>query len=223
MAGAALLNGRRTGRAFRHPVYGVIFSRRDIRRFRRAPLPEKVLRRILTAAHHAPSVGYMQPWNFIVIRDTAVRTRVKRLFLRENAKAARRFRGKRRRLYDRLKLEGIEEAPVNLCITCDTRRFGPHVLGRNTLRRTDLYSTCLAVQNLWLAARAEGVGVGWVSILRNEDLKRILRIPAGVLPVAYLCLGYPSEFLPIPELEQAGWACRLPLGQVVFEDFWGGR
>jgi len=205
----------------RHPVYDLIFSRRDVRRFLPRPVPEGVLRRILTAAHHAPSVGFMQPWNFIVIRDAAIKAKVKRMSVAENAKAARRFRGKRRLLYDRLKLEGILEAPINLCITCDSRRFGPHVLGRNTIRRTDVYSTCCAVQNLWLAARAEGVGVGWVSILKNAQLKRILKIPAGVSPVAYLCVGYPVEFLPQPELERAGWAPRLRLDGLVYLDRWG--
>ncbi|MDO8730650.1 MAG: 5,6-dimethylbenzimidazole synthase [Candidatus Omnitrophota bacterium] len=206
-----------------HPVYDLIFSRRDVRRFLPRPVPEEILRRILTAAHHAPSVGFMQPWNFIVIRDPAVKAKVKGMFTRESAKAARNFRGKRLALYKRLKLEGILEAPINLCITCDSRRFGPNVLGRNTIRRTDVYSTCCAVQNLWLAARAEGIGVGWVSILKNAQLKRILKIPAGVSPVAYLCVGYPVEFLPQPELERVGWAPRLPMDGLVYLDHWGRK
>ncbi len=201
----------------------MIFSRRDVRRFLTTPIPEKVLKRILLAAHHAPSVGFMQPWNFLVIRDPAVKGKVKDLFLRENARAAQVFRGRRRRLYESLKLEGILEAPINLCITCNPRRLGPHVLGRHTIRRTDVYSTCCAVQNLWLAARAEGIGVGWVSILRNDRLKRILGIPSGIFPVAYLCLGYPEEFLSRPELEEVGWASRVPMEQLVFNDRWGRR
>lgn len=206
-----------------HPIYRVIFSRRDVRRFHSRPIPDPILHRILEAAHHAPSVGFMQPWNFILVRDPAVRAEVKRLFLVENRKAARRFRGARRRLYSRLKLEGIEESAVNICVTCDTNRFGPHVLGRNTIRQTDVYSTCCAVQNLWLAARAEGIGVGWVSILRNAPLKRILKIPAGVQPVAYLCLGYPEKFLDRPELETVGWAPRLSLERLIYVDAWGNR
>ena len=209
--------------SLQHPVYDLIFSRRDVRRFLTRPVPEAVLRRILTAAHHAPSVGFMQPWNFIVIRDRQVKQKVKDLFLRENARAARMFRGKRRRLYSRLKLEGILEAPVNLCVTCDPSRLGPHVLGRHTNRRTDVYSTCCAVQNLWLAARAEGLGVGWVSIVSNPRLKKVLGIPAGILPVAYLCVGYPVEFLPEPELQRAGWAERLPLDDLIFSDHWGRK
>ena len=207
----------------KHPVYDLIFSRRDVRRFLPRPIAEKALQRILTAAHHAPSVGFMQPWNFIVIRDPEVKRRVKELFLRENRKAGAVYRGRRRRLYEGLKLEGIEEAPVNLCVTCDPARLGPHVLGRHTVRRTDVYSTCCAVQNLWLAARAEGIGVGWVSILRNGSLKKILGIPAGIIPVAYLCVGYPVEFLPQPELEKVGWASRLPVKRLVFSDRWGRR
>ena len=212
---------RSSAKTLPHPVYDLIFSRRDVRRFLPRPVPEEILRRILTAAHHAPSVGFMQPWNFIVIRDPAVKAKVKGMFTRENAKAVRNFKGKRLALYKRLKLEGILEAPINLCITCDSRRFGPHVLGRNTIRRTDVYSTCCAVQNLWLAARAEGIGVGWVSILKNAQLKRILKIPAGVSPIAYLCVGYPVEFLPQPELERVGWAPRLSMDGLVYLDRWG--
>lgn len=204
-----------------HPIYEVIFSRRDVRRFKSREIPRDVLRRILTAAHHAPSVGFMQPWNFIVIRDPEVKARMKRLFLRENERASKRFRGRRRTVYNGLKLEGILEAPVNLCVTCDPKRFGPHVLGRNTLRRTDLYSTLCAIQNLWLAARAEGIGVGWVSILRNDRLRKILQIPSGVFPVGYFCLGFPEEFLPEPELQKAGWASRVPLKDLIYADRWG--
>jgi 5,6-dimethylbenzimidazole synthase len=204
-----------------HPIYQLIDSRRDVRRFLPRPIATNLLKRILAAAHQAPSVGFMQPWNFILITDPRVKARIKRLFLVENARAAQRFRGRRRRLYDRLKLEGILEAPLNICVTCDPRRAGPHVLGRDTIRRTDVYSTCCAIQNLWLAARAEGIGVGWVSILRNERLKRALGIPPGVIPVAYLCVGYPTEFLKQPELELVGWAPRRRLERLIFYDRWG--
>lgn len=206
-----------------HPIYRLIAARRDVRRFLPRPIPEDTLTRMLTAAHQAPSVGFMQPWNFIVIRDPTVKAKIKQVFLTENTKAARRFRGRRRRLYSRLKLEGIEEAPVNICVTCDPRRFGPHVLGRNTIRQTDVYSTCCAIQNLWLAARAEGIGVGWVSILRHRPVKTILGIPAQIHPVAYLCMGYPVEFLDQPELEQVGWAPRLSLARLLFFDAWGRK
>jgi 5,6-dimethylbenzimidazole synthase len=206
-----------------HPIYQVIFARRDVRHFRADPVPEEVLYRLLLAAHHAPSVGFMQPWNFITVRDPAVKAQVKRAFLEENARAACHYHGQRRLLYDSLKLEGILEAPINLCVTCDRSRFGPHVLGRNSIPETDLFSTCCAIQNLWLAAYAEGIGVGWVSIVQPERLRQILQIPDAVVPVAYLCLGYPEAFLPKPELELVGWAPRLALADLIFTDRWGRR
>ena len=209
--------------AERTMFYRIVESRRDVRAFKLDPVPEAVLLRVLNAAHHAPSVGFMQPWNFIIIRDRAVRAQVKAMFLRENERAAAIFSGERALLYRSLKLEGIEEAPINLCVTCDRTRSGPDVLGRHTIVDTDLYSTCCAVQNLWLAARAEGIGVGWVSILDNDELGRVLDIPAHVVPVAYLCLGYAQEFLAEPELERRGWARRLPLDELMFSDRWGNR
>jgi 5,6-dimethylbenzimidazole synthase len=208
--------------ADRETLYRVIGSRRDVRAFRRDPVPDDVLARILQAGHQAPSVGFMQPWNFIVIRDQVTRARVRGIFLRENERAATNYAGDRADLYRALKLEGLEDAPINLCVTCDRTRGGPHVLGRNTIIDTDLYSTCCAVQNLWLAARAEGVGVGWVSILDNDALRGVLGIPEHVVPVAYLCVGYPREFLDTPELERRGWASRLPLEDVVYHERWEG-
>jgi 5,6-dimethylbenzimidazole synthase len=179
--------------------------------------------RLLEAAHHAPSVGFMQPWDFVLIRDTSTRRRIKGLFDEANEEAACRYSGERAALYRSLKLEGILDAPLNLCVTCDRGRGGPHVLGRATVIDTDLFSTCLAVENLWLAARAEGVGVGWVSILDPIKLGAILELPAGIVPVAYLCLGYVEEFLEGPELEAKGWRERLPLCQLVHVDRWGTR
>ena len=207
--------------AQRESLYRVMSARRDVRRFRRAPVPPaRLLRQLLQAAHHAGSVGFMQPWNFIVITDPRVKRRVHAMFLEENRRAATSYHGKRRRLYDSLKLEGILEAPVNICVTCDRQRGGPHVLGRHTIRDTDIFSTCCAIQNLWLAARAEGVGVGWVSIVSNLRLRRILGIPSRVLPVAYLCLGYPQRFGAVPELQTIGWRRRLPLNRVICWNRW---
>lgn len=208
----------------RAAVYRAIFERRDVREnFLPVPIHEDLLSRLLSAAHHAGSVGFMQPWNFLVVRDAATKGAVKALFLKANEAAARRYCGERAALYRSLKLEGIEEAPVNLCITCTRQRGGPSVLGRATVPETDLYSTCCAIQNLWLAARAEGIGVGWVSILNYEALKRILGIPRPVKVVAYLCLGYVSEFGARPDLEQAGWRTRLPLDHLTFYERWGQR
>ena len=160
----------------RQGVYRAIYSRRDIRHFRSQPLPERTLARIIQAAHHGPSVGFMQPWDFIVIKDLSVRQQVKELFHRERQAAACFFDEPQRSHYLSLRLEGIVEAPINLCVTCDPTR-GDVVLGRNSIPETDVYSTCCAVQNLWLAARSEGVGVGWVSILKKPQLRKILGIP----------------------------------------------
>jgi 5,6-dimethylbenzimidazole synthase len=205
----------------RAAVYRAIFERRDCRRFLADPLPDDVLARMLTAAHHAPSVGFMQPWNFLLIRSLEVRSWIKAAFERANAGAAERFPDERAAFYRTLKLEGILESPLNLCVTCDRSRHGPVVLGRTTQPEMDLYSTVCAVQNLWLAGRAEGVGVGWVSIIEPDDLRTILRLPDPVIPVAYLCLGRVAEFPDTPELQRVGWLARIDWHPLVFEDVWG--
>ena len=165
----------------------------------------------------------MQPWNFIVVRSQETKNRVYESFLDSNTDGASRFTGERAELYKSLKLEGIREAPINIAVTCDHKRGGQHVLGRNTMAETDLYSTCCAIQNLWLASRAEGLGVGWVSIIDPEIVKKILGIPDQVTLVAYLCLGYPEAFLERPLLESVGWRERLPLEQVVLQERWESR
>jgi 5,6-dimethylbenzimidazole synthase len=208
----------------REGLYRAIRERRDVRsQFLPDPIAPDILARLLQAAHHAPSVGFMQPWDFVVIDSLDIRRKVKALYEQANADAAGNYAGERAAQYRRLKLEGIIDSPINLCITCDRQRGGPHVLGRNTMLETDLFSTCLAVQNLWLAARAEGIGVGWVSIVDPVLLAQTLELPAQVYPVAYLCLGYVSEFLPKPELEIAGWRSRLPLEQLLHGNTWQGR
>lgn len=208
--------------AERDAVYRAIFTRRDVRgQFLSEPVDDDVLQRILLAAHHAPSVGFMQPWNFIVIRDAAVKARAKTAFERANEEAAALFDDDRAGLYSRLKLEGITDAPINLCITCDRSRGGKVVLGRTHNRDTDLYSTVCAVQNLMLAARTEGIGAGWVSIFNEEDIRDLLGLPEAVVPVAYLCLGHVKELFATPELEARGWRKRLDLQSLIFEDRWG--
>ncbi|WP_266180313.1 5,6-dimethylbenzimidazole synthase [Dyella humicola] len=208
--------------AQREGLYRAIHERRDVRsQFLPDPVAPEVLARLLHAAHHAPSVGFMQPWDFIVIDRLQTKQAVKALYDRANADAAEHYAGDRAALYRRLKLEGIVESPINLCITCDRTRGGPHVLGRNTMLDADLFSTCLAVQNLWLAARAEGIGVGWVSIVDPVELAAVLGLPTHVVPLAYLCLGYVSEFLARPELETAGWRSRLPLDSLLHGNQWG--
>ena len=206
----------------RQGLYRAIYARRDIRHFRGDPLPPDALARVIRAAHHGPSVGFMQPWDFILVSDLEKRQQVKDLFLRERQAAAQFFDEPLRCKYLSLKLEGIMEAPVNICITCDPTR-GEEVLGRNSMPETDVYSTCCAVQNLWLAARSEGIGVGWVSILKLPQLRRILGIPPHIIPVAYLCLGYPVEFPGEPLLQTTGWRDRLPLTDLVHYDGWGSQ
>jgi 5,6-dimethylbenzimidazole synthase/cob(I)alamin adenosyltransferase len=206
--------------AWRRGVYEAIGRRRDVRRFRPDPVAPDVLARILWAAHHAGSVGYSQPWSFLVVDDRAVRQRIRDHVDAERVRAADDF-GARKDEYLRLKLEGILDAAVNVAVVCDRQRHGPAVIGRATMRDADLYSTCGAIQNLWLAARAEGLGVGWVSILEPACLAEVLHLPAHVVPVAYLCIGAPRDgFADRPELESAGWLPRLPLAEVVRGDRW---
>jgi 5,6-dimethylbenzimidazole synthase len=205
----------------RRGLYRAIYERRDVRSFFKPnDLPDDVLARLLDAAHHAPSVGLMQPWGFIVIRDGQVRQTIYEIFDRASRAAALIYADDRRAMYDTLKLAGIREAPISLCVTCDEATVRGHGLGRQTMRETALYSTVCAVQNLWLAARAEGVGVGWVSILDIDELRLALGIPETVVPVAYLCLGYVTEFNAEPELETRGWEQRAPLaGLIHFERY----
>jgi 5,6-dimethylbenzimidazole synthase len=205
----------------RRGVYRAIYERRDVRsHFLPESVPEDVLNRLLDAAHHAPSVGFMQPWDFIVIRDAATRRAVYENFERANLQAAQIYQGEQQRLYSDLKLAGIRDAPVNLCVTCDQNRLKGNGLGRQTDPSTALYSTVCAVQNLWLAARAESLGVGWVSILDLDQLKATLGIPQENILVAYLCIGYVSEFRPQPDLEEKGWETRGTLESVTHFDKW---
>lgn len=211
-------------KAERAALYRAIHERRDVRgQFLPDPIDDVVLMRLLAAAHAAPSVGLMQPWNFVVIRSEAMRTRIRAAFEAANDEAREMFSGPRQQLYSQLKLQGISDAPLNLCITCDRSRGGKVVLGRTHNRDTDLYSTVCAAQNLWLAARAEGIGVGWVSIFRDVDLRRILRLPEHVVPVAYLCLGHVRELYDEPELQARGWASRHPLEDMIFNEEWGRK
>ncbi|TCD16767.1 5,6-dimethylbenzimidazole synthase [Oricola cellulosilytica] len=208
----------------RKAVYRAIETRRDVRdQFLPDMLPDELLRRLLEAAHRAPSVGFMQPWDFVVIRDPAQRQRVWELFRSANDEAAEMFSGERRDTYRSLKLEGIRKAPVNICVTCDRTRGGDVVLGRTHNLQMDLYSAVCAVQNLWLAARAEGVGVGWVSIYRDSELRALLGIPDHVEIVAYLCAGFVDQLYVEPELAVKGWRQRLPLEDLIHEDRWDGR
>jgi len=206
--------------ALKRGLYEAIFRRRDIREFISDPIPDDVLARVLTAAHHAASVGFTQPWDFILVRSLERRRRVKEVFEAERQKNAAQFSGARREKYLSLKLEGILEAPLNLIVTCKPDRFGPAVLGKTSIRDVEIYSACLAVENLWLTARAEGLGMGWVSIMRNDALAEIFAIPGDVIPIAYLCVGYVRDFPDCPVLATKRWAERLPPRSLIHFDSW---
>jgi len=202
-------------------LYKAIHSRRDVRsHFTSKPIEDYVLSRILNAAHHAPSVGFSQPWNFILIKDKNTKSKIKKSFEEEKEKSSKLIEEPKKSKYLSFKLEGIYESPVNICVTYDPTKFGPFVIGRSSIPEAGLYSVCCAIQNLWLSARSEGVGLGWVSILSNEILKDVLDLPEHVIPVAYLCLGYVDEFATKPDLEEAGWLPRLGLKDVIYFEKW---
>lgn len=206
----------------RDAVYKTIFSRRDVRReFMKTPIPKAVLERILLAAHHAPSVGFMQPWDFIVVSDTKTKAKLKQGFLAANSESAACFEGKRKEQYQNLKLEGIEEAPLGICVTCDRNRTGSVVLGRTIKPEMDLFSTVCAIQNLWLSARAENLGVGWVSIIHDHVIRDALDIPEEIEIIAYLCLGYVESFQTTPDLERLGWLPRRDMASALHFEKWG--
>jgi nicotinate-nucleotide--dimethylbenzimidazole phosphoribosyltransferase len=219
---AADPRGWRYPEAERAVVQQVIADRRDIRRFRPDPIPDDVLQRVLDAAHRAPSVGLMQPWRMIVVADHERRSAIRLLAQRERLRQADRFDERSRHFLDQ-KIEGVVEAPLGVVVCCDHGEPGAEILGRGTIPQTDVYSTACAIQNLWLAARAEGLGVGWVSFYRPQDLRELLGIPARVDPMAYLCVGWPDERPVRPGLESAGWSERLPLAAVVMRETWEER
>ncbi|KQZ54847.1 5,6-dimethylbenzimidazole synthase [Rhizobium sp. Root149] len=208
----------------REAVYRAIHTRRDVRdQFLSDPLPDDLVRRLLKAAHAAPSVGFMQPWSFILVRSEETKQAAWKAFSKANAEAEAMFADEKRELYRSLKLEGIRKAPLSIIVTCDPDRAGPVVLGRTHNPRMDVYSTVCAVQNLWLAARAEGVGVGWVSIFQDDDVRALLGIPERIQIVAWLCLGYVRELYQEPELAVKGWRQRLDLDQLICEERWRER
>ncbi|TWF49721.1 5,6-dimethylbenzimidazole synthase [Neorhizobium alkalisoli] len=223
-ASQALVSACAFSKEERDAVYRAIGTRRDVRdQFLSDPLPDDLVQRLLGAAHAAPSVGFMQPWNFILVRSEEMRQAAWQAFSRANEEAANLFDGEKRDLYKSLKLEGIRKAPLSICVTCDPDKAGPVVLGRTHNPKMDSFSTVCAIQNLWLAARAEGVGVGWVSIFRDEDVRALLGIPERIEIVAWLCLGYVDQLYGEPELAVKGWRQRLPLEDLVFSERWQER
>ena len=210
--------------AEREAVLRVMRERRDIRNgFRSDPIPHEVLLRVLEAAHTAPSVGHSQPWDFVVIRSAETRRSMHELAQRQREAYAKSLPKARAKQFKELKIEAILDTPVNIVVTADPTRGGRHTLGRHTQPQMAPYSSALAVENLWLAARAEGLGVGWVSFFDEREMVRALGLPDHLEVVAYLCVGYVDEFPEEPELMQAGWSKRRPLSWVVHEETYGRR
>ena len=204
--------------------YKAVYSRRDVRsHFTTEPISNNTITKILHAAHHAPSVGFSQPWNFVLIKDNKTKKNIKESFETEHKHAAELIDGSKRSEYLSFKLEGIMESPINICVTYDPTKFGPFVIGRTSIPEAGIYSVCCAIQNLWLAARTEGLGLGWVSILSNSILKEQLDLPEHVVPIAYLCLGHVTNFESKPDLERAGWLPRLDLKDVVYYEKWNKK
>jgi nicotinate-nucleotide--dimethylbenzimidazole phosphoribosyltransferase len=207
----------------REAFYRILTARRDIRRFRPDPVAEEVLGRVLAAAHAAPSVGHSQPWRFVLVTDPMTRARAAVLADRGRfAQAAVMAPDAARHLLD-LDLEGIREAPLGLVVTCDRRTPAAGVLGRATFADADLWSCVCAIENLWLAARAEGLGLGWVTLFEPGQLAGLVEAPEGVETLGWLCLGWPDERPPEPGLERRGWSARLPLDSLVIRERWPGR
>ncbi|OJF14294.1 5,6-dimethylbenzimidazole synthase [Couchioplanes caeruleus] len=205
-----------------HELYDTIHRRRDVRgEFTGAPIPADVLERILAAAHAAPSVGLSQPWDFVLVRDRDLRRRFRDHVETERRVFAAGLTGEAAARFARIKIDGVMESTLSVVVTYDARRGGPAVLGRHAIADAGLYSVCLAIQNLWLAATAEGLGVGWVSFYREDYLRGLVGIPEEVRPVAWLCLGPVTHLEHVPDLERHGWRQRRPLDTVLHSDKWG--
>ncbi|RDI31082.1 5,6-dimethylbenzimidazole synthase [Lentzea flaviverrucosa] len=205
-------------------LYDVVHRRRDTRaEFSGEEIPADVLRRVLSAAHAAPSVGLSQPWDFVLVRDESTRRAFRDHVQAERSVFAAQLDQERAETFSRIKVEGVMESTLGIVVTYDPDRGSPAVLGRHAIADAGLYSVCLAIQNLWLAATEEGLGVGWVSFYREDVLRRLLDIPTRVRPVAWLCVG-PVRSLPeTPDLERHGWRNRLPLDDVLHHDRYGAR
>jgi 5,6-dimethylbenzimidazole synthase len=200
-------------------LYDVIYRRRDVRaEFTGRPVPEKTLLRILGAAHAAPSVGLSQPWDFVLVRDSRLLQRFHDHVQQERAVFESTLEGERARTFSRIKIDGVLESGLGVVVTYDPDRGSPDVLGRHAIADAGLYSTCLAIQNLWLAATTEGLGVGWVSFYREPFLRQLLEIPPRLRPIAWLCVGSVSRLHHEPDLERHGWRKRRSLESAIHHD-----
>jgi 5,6-dimethylbenzimidazole synthase len=201
---------------FRETFRDLVLWRRDVRRFRRDPIDPALMHSLLELASHAPSVGHCQPWRFVLVESADRRDQVKSSFARANARALENYDGEQRAQYARLKLEGLENAPVHVAVFADEAVEEGSGLGRRTMPETLFYSVVAAIQTLWLAARAEGLGLGWVSILEPEVIHRALDVPPTWTLVAYLCVGWPVEEHLDPELDRHRWQQRLDVERMIF-------
>jgi 5,6-dimethylbenzimidazole synthase len=202
-------------------LYDAIARRRDVRaEFSGEPLDEEALRRVLGAAHRAPSVGHSQPWDFVLVKDELKRNEFAEHVETERKVFADQLEGERRETFSKIKVEGIRESGLGVVVTYSPSRGGQHVLGRHAIADAGLYSTCLAIQNLWLAATAEGLGVGWVSFYREEFLADLVGLPDGVRPVAWLCLGNVEKLQEVPDLVRHGWRAGRSLDDAIHIDSW---
>ena len=202
-------------------LYEAIHRRRDVRgQFTGAPVDPEALERILAAAHAAPSVGLTQPWDFILVSDAATRQLFYEHVQEERDLFAATLPPERAGVFAGIKIDGVLESSLSVVVTYDPARGAPAVLGRHAIADAGLYSVCLAIQNLWLAATAEGFGVGWVSFYRENFVRRLLGIPESIRPVAWLCLGPVSHLEDTPDLERQGWRRRRPLSEAVHQERW---
>jgi nicotinate-nucleotide--dimethylbenzimidazole phosphoribosyltransferase len=201
-------------------LHNVLGARRDIRRYRPDAIPPEILRQVLSAGHQAPSVGHSQPWRFIVISSQATRDRAALLADRERIRQADLLTAERRAMLLDLQLDGIREAPVGIVVACDRRTPATGVLGRASFADADMWSCACAVENMWLAARAAGLGLGWVTLFQPAELAELLHLPDGVVTLGWLCVGWPDERPPDPGLERRGWSQRMPLEDVVLAERW---
>lgn len=208
----------------RNAVYEAIHNRRDIRKFLPTPLEEDKIGRILLAGHHAPSVGFMQPWDFILVTAPEVKHQLAEAADKERRALAIHFAAEGRDdQFLAIKVEGLREAPLTVCITTDPTRGGDHVLGRNSIPETDILSVACAIQNMWLAAYAEGIAMGWVSFYKKSDVRRILNIPPHIDATALLSFGYTDEYPDRPILEKSGWAKRQTLENLLHYNSWDNK
>ncbi|MFD2212516.1 5,6-dimethylbenzimidazole synthase [Metabacillus endolithicus] len=203
-------------------IYKVIETRRDVRSFNQDSVSMDAVNRILEAAHHAPSVGFMQPWNFILVESDEIKQKLAWAADKERRALAIHYEeDERASKFLSLKIEGLKEAPLTICVTCDPTRGGSHVLGRNSIPETDMMSTACAIQNMWLASCVEGLAMGWVSFYKKADVRDILGIPPHIDPVALISIGYTDDYPKAPILESAKWEKRRSLEKLIYKELWG--